>query len=180
MDDLINAILQYSTIARNKQNECQVDINPLIKSVIANFQPTTNITITVNKNLPVLTCEEEQIRQVFYNLVANAVKFTDKPDGYITIDCEDEKYFWKFSVSDNGPGIEPQHFERIFRLFQTLSDREEIESTGIGLTIARKIVELYGGKIWLTSTVGVGSTFFFTLPKQPTAVARQLPQQAKT
>lgn len=180
MDDLINAILQYSTIARNKQNECRVDTNILIKSVIANFQPTTNITITVNKNLPVLACEEEQIRQVFYNLVANAVKFTDKPDGHITIDCEDEKYFWKFSVADNGPGIEPQHFERIFRLFQTLSDREETESIGIGLTIARKIVELYGGKIWITSTVGVGSTFFFTLPKQPTAVARQLPQQAQT
>jgi signal transduction histidine kinase len=170
MDNLINAILQYSTIARNKRNECQVDINPLIKSIIADFEPTTNITITVNKNLPVLTCEEEQIRQVFHNLIGNAVKFTDKPDGHITIDCEDEKYFWKFSVADNGPGIEPQHFERIFRLFQTLSDREETENTGIGLTIAKKIVELYGGKIWLTSKPGVGSTFFFTLPKQPTAV----------
>jgi signal transduction histidine kinase len=169
MDDLINAILQYSTIVRNKQNECHVDLNPLIKSVIANFQPTTNITITVNKNLPVLACEEEQIRQVFYNLVANAVKFTDKPDGRITIDCEDEKYFWKFSVADNGPGIEPQHFERIFRLFQTLSNHEEAESTGTGLTMAKKIVELYGGKIWLTSKPGVGSTFFFTLPKSQAA-----------
>jgi len=180
MDDLINAILQYSTITRNKQNERQVDFNILIKAVFADFQPTTNITLTVNKNLPVLTCEEEQIRQVFYNLVANAVKFADKPDGHITIDCEDEKYFWKFSVADNGPGIEPQHFERIFRLFQTLSDREEAESTGIGLTMAKKIVELYAGKIWLISTIGVGSTFFFTLPKQPTAVACQSPQQAQT
>jgi signal transduction histidine kinase len=179
MDTIINAILQYSTIARNKQNERQVDLNILIKSVLANFQPTTNITLTVNQNLPVLTCEEEQIRQVFYNLVANAVKFTDKPDGHITIDCEDEKYFWKFSIADNGPGIEPQHFERIFRLFQTLSDREEAESAGTGLTIAKKIVELYGGKIWLTSTVGVGSTFFFTLPKQTTAVEKS-PQQAQT
>jgi PAS domain S-box-containing protein len=180
MDDLINAILQYSTIARNKQNERQVDLNPMIKAVLADFQPTTNITLTVNKNFPVLTCEEEQIRQVFYNLVANAVKFTDKPDGRITIDCEDEKYFWKFSVTDNGQGIEPQHFERIFRLFQTLSNHEEAESIGIGLTIAKKIVELYGGKIWLTSTVGVGSTFFFTLPKQPTAVPCQSIQQAQT
>ncbi|MGA2069983.1 MAG: ATP-binding protein [Sedimentisphaerales bacterium] len=180
MDNLINAILQYSTIARNKRNECQVDINTLIKSVIADFESTTNITITVNKNLPVLTCEEEQIKQVFHNLIGNAVKFTDKPDGHITIDCEDEKYFWKFSVADNGPGIEPQHFERIFRLFQTLNDCEEAESIGIGLTIAKKIVELYGGKIWLTSKLGVGSTFFFTLPKQPTAVACQSPQQAQS
>jgi len=180
MDNLINAILQYSTIARNKQNEGQVDLNPLIKSVIADIKPTPNITITVNQNLPVLMCEEEQITQVLYNLVANAVKFMDKPDGLITIDFEDEKYFWKFSIADNGPGIEPQHFERIFRLFQTLSDREEAESAGIGLTIAKKIVELYGGKIWLTSTVGVGSTFFFTLPKSQAAIDRQIPQQAQT
>jgi len=172
MDGLINAILQYSTIARNKQNERRVDINLLIKSVIADFQPTPNITITVNQNLPVLTCEEEQITQVFYNIVANAVKFMDKPDGRITIDCEDEKYFWKFSVADNGPGIEPQHFERIFRLFQTLSDREDAENAGIGLTIAKKIVELYDGKIWLTSKLGAGSTFFFTLPKQLAVVEK--------
>ncbi len=139
MDNLINAILQYSTIARNKQNERQVNLNILIKTVLADFQPTPNITITVNHNLPVLTCEEEQITQVFYNLVANAVKFMDKPDGHITIDCEDEKYFWKFSVSDNGPGIEPQHFERIFRLFQTLQrPRGQLESTGVGLTTRQK------------------------------------------
>ncbi len=178
MDNLINAILEYSTIARNQQNEHQVDLNLLIKSVIADIKPAPNISITVNRNLPVLTCEEKQITQVFYNLVANAVKFTDKPDGHITIDCEDEKYFWKFSVADNGPGIESQHFERIFRLFQTLNDSEETENTGIGLTIAKKIVELYGGKIWLTSKPGVGSTFFFTMPKQPTAVPCQSPQQA--
>jgi signal transduction histidine kinase len=102
----------------------------------------------------------------------------DKPEGRITIDCTEEDNFWKFSVSDNGPGIEPQHFERIFRLFQMLDVRDKVEGTGVGLPLAQKVVELYGGKIWLTSKVGEGSTFFFTLPKQMTAVAAQSLQPA--
>jgi signal transduction histidine kinase len=89
----------------------------------------------------------------------------DKPDGLITIDCTDREDVWVFSVSDNGPGIAPQHFERIFRLFQTLDDPDQSDGGGIGLTITRKIVELYSGKIWLDSELDHGSTFFFTLPK---------------
>ena len=89
----------------------------------------------------------------------------DKPEGFIKVACAEENGFWKFSVADNGPGIPEQHFEKIFRLFQTLQAKDQFESTGVGLTLAKKIVELYGGKIWLTSAVGQGSTFFFTLPK---------------
>jgi PAS domain S-box-containing protein len=180
MDKLMDAILQYSTITRNKHNERQVDLNLLFSIVLAEIKPPPNIKITVNKNLPIVSCEERHLQQVFYNLLANAVKFMDKPEGHITIDCTEEERFWKFGISDNGPGIEPQHFERIFGLFQTLSDRDQVESTGVGLALVKKIVELYGGKVWLTSKVGEGTTFFFTLPKQPTAVARQTPQPVAT
>jgi signal transduction histidine kinase len=180
MDDLINAILQYTTIARNKHNERPVDLSIIINTVIADIRPPRNITITVSQNLPVLMCEEEQIRQVFHNLVANAIRFMDKPEGFVKVACTEEDGLWKFSVCDNGPGIEPQHFERIFRLFQTLSNREEAESTGIGLTMAKKIVELYGGRVWLTSKLGEGSTFFFTLPKQMTAATHQIPEPVAT
>jgi signal transduction histidine kinase len=108
--------------------------------------------------------------QVFQNLLGNAVKYMDKPNGQIKVGCVEDHSFWKFSVSDNGPGIEEKHFEKIFQIFQTLSPREDSESTGVGLTIIKKIVELYGGKIWVESTVGKGSTFFFTLPKQKMGV----------
>ena len=104
--------------------------------------------------------------QLFQNLLGNAIKYMDKAQGEIKIGALEENGFWKFSISDNGPGIEEQHFERIFKMFQALSVKEEVEGTGVGLTVAKKIVDLYGGKIWVESVVGQGSTFFFTLPKQ--------------
>jgi signal transduction histidine kinase len=177
MDNIINAILQYSTITKNKTKECKVDLNVLTKEVINRIRPPENIKITINKTLPILICEEEHLWQVFLNLISNAVKFSDKPQTSIIIDVEDEKYFWKFSVADNGPGLEPQYFDKIFQLFQMLNNHDDVESEGVGLTLTKKIVELYDGKIWLTSKVGVGSTFFFTLPKQMTAVSKS-PQPA--
>jgi PAS domain S-box-containing protein len=175
MDNLIDAVLQYSTLVRNGQNEHQVDLNLLLKVVLDKIQPPQNIKITINKDLPNIICNEEHIIQVFYNLISNAVEFMDKPQGRITIDCTEEDGFWRFSVSDNGPGIAPKHFERIFRLFQILGDHDQFETTGAGLTVAKRIIELYGGRIWLASEAGLGATFFFTLPQQPAAVP-QTPQ----
>jgi light-regulated signal transduction histidine kinase (bacteriophytochrome) len=94
----------------------------------------------------------------------------DKPQGRIRVACVEQDSFWTFSVSDNGPGIEEKHFERIFKMFQALAVSEQCEGTGVGLTVAKKIVELHGGKIWVESKVGEGSTFFFTLPKKQMGV----------
>jgi signal transduction histidine kinase len=132
--------------------------------------PPENISITVENELPVIEFERTRITQVFQNLLSNAVKFMDKPEGQVKIGCVEEDGFWKFTVADNGPGIEEKYFEKIFDMFQTLAPRDEVESTGVGLTVAKKIVELYGGKIWVQSKVGEGSTFLFTLPKQETEV----------
>jgi light-regulated signal transduction histidine kinase (bacteriophytochrome) len=92
----------------------------------------------------------------------------DKPQGQIKVGCVEENGFWRFNVTDNGPGIEKKYFEKIFQIFQTLASRDDFESTGIGLTVVKKIVELYGGRVWVESKPGEGSTFFFTLPKQET------------
>ena len=168
---LMDAILQYSTIVRNSKVERPVDLNLVIKAVIDAIKPPQNIQVTVRKNLPILICEEGHIQQILYNLVENAVKFIDKPEGRVVIDCVDKDSLWEFSVSDNGPGIERRHFERIFSLFQTLDAAEEVENIGVGLTIVRKIVELYDGEIWLSSEVGVGSTFYFTILKHSSKTA---------
>ncbi len=89
----------------------------------------------------------------------------DKPQGEVNVGCVDAGDDWQFSVADNGPGIDPQYHEKIFQIFQTLRSRDDQESTGIGLSIVKRIVEFDGGKIWVESTIGKGSTFVFTLPK---------------
>ncbi len=166
MHNLIDGVLQYSRVGRIKEEKVEVNLNKLLSEVIDTLAPPQNITITVEDELPSLQCERTRITQVFQNLLSNAVKYMDKPQGQIKLGCSENNGFWQFSVTDNGPGIEEKHFERIFQIFQTLAPRDEFESTGVGLTVAKKIVELYGGKIWVESKVGEGSTFFFTLPRQ--------------
>ncbi len=166
MHNLIDGILQYSRVGREKEKMTQVDLNEAVSEIIDMLAPPENITITVENQLPVIECEQTRIIQVFQNLLSNPIKYIDKPQGQIKIGCAEENGFWKFSIADNGPGIEEKYFEKIFRMFQTLLARDDFESTGVGLTVVKKIVEMYGGKIWVESTVGQGSTFLFTLPKQ--------------
>jgi signal transduction histidine kinase len=118
--------------------------------------------------------EKTQIIQVFQNLLSNAVKYMDKPNGHIKIGCVAQGGFLKFSVADNGPGIDKKYHKKIFKLFQTLSSQQDRDdSTGIGLSIVNKIVELNAGVVWLESELGKGSTFFFTLPKS--VICQQVP-----
>jgi len=98
--------------------------------------------------------------------LGNAVKYIDKPHGEISVGCVEEESFWKFSVKDNGPGIEKKHFDKVFELFKTLASPDEGGGTGIGLATVKKIVEMYGGSVWLESEPGRGSKFFFSLPKR--------------
>jgi PAS domain S-box-containing protein len=170
MQKLIDGVLEYSRVGRVKENRAVLNLNKVVAEVIDMIAPPENIIITIENELPTIECEPTRIAQVFQNLLSNAVKYMDKPQGQVRIGCVEEDGFWKFSVSDNGPGIEEKHFEKIFQIFQTLAPRDDVESTGVGLTVAKKIVELYGGRIWVQSKVGQGSTFFFTLPKQEVGV----------
>ena len=170
MHKLIEGVLEYSRVGHIEEEWVRVNLNELVTEVIGMVAPPKNITITVENELPTIECERTRITQVFQNLLSNAVKHMDKPNGQIKVGCVEDNGFWKFSVTDSGPGIEERHFEKIFQIFQTLSLCDNSESTGVGLTIIKKIVELYGGKIWVESKVGEGSTFFFTLPKQKMGV----------
>jgi len=169
MYSLIEGALQYSRASHAEEKQIQVNLNNFVPEIINMVVPPENITVTIENELPVIECEEVHIMQVFQNLLSNAIKYMDKPQGWIKIGCVEQDGFWKFSVADNGPGIEKKHFEKIFKIFQALPTSPYFEGTGVGLTVAKKIVELYDGKIWVESKVGEGSTFFFTLPKQKRA-----------
>jgi len=170
MYNLIDGVLQYSRAGRTEEKIVQVNLDAFIPEVIDMLVPPENISITIENTMPVIECAETHVMQLFQNLLSNAIKYMDKPKGRINVGCIEEDGFWKFSIADNGPGIEKNHFEKIFNMFQALSVSEEFEGTGVGLTIAKKIVELYGGNIWVESKIGKGSTFFFTLPKQEMGV----------
>ncbi|UCC98972.1 MAG: PAS domain S-box protein [Phycisphaerales bacterium] len=171
MYQLIDGVLEYSRVGRVKEEKVWVNLNELIPKIVEMVSPPENIAITVKSDLPVVMCEQTRITQVFQNLLSNAIKYMNKPQGRVEVGCVEQEGFWKFSVADNGPGIDEKYFDKIFKIFQTLSPRDKSESTGVGLTIIKKIVELYGGRIWLESKVGEGSTFFFTLPKQETLMS---------
>jgi len=166
MHDLIEGILQYSRAGQVYDESNWVDLTQLIPDVIDMLAPPDDMSITVECRLPTVYCDKTRISQVFQNLISNSIKYMNKKNGKIKVDCIEEEECWKFSIADNGPGIEKKHFDRIFRMFQTLTPKDEFESTGVGLTVTRKIVSLYGGEIWLESEVGKGTTFFFTLPKR--------------
>jgi len=164
-DKLVDSILQYSSIGRAREEQEQIDLNILLPEIICKINPPENIEITIENKLPVLMCKKTHISQVFQNLLSNAVQHMDKEKGRIKIGSIEEKGFWKFSVADNGPGIDQKYFKKIFKIFQTLSPPDKTGSTGIGLSVAKKIIKLNGGTIWVESNPGEGSTFFFTLPK---------------
>lgn len=170
MRKLIDAILAYSRLGKSKAYS-SVDCNVVIETLKGDLQHVikrTNTQIEIDK-LPIINGAELEIRLLFQNLISNGIKFT-KPDvtPLVSISAKkvikDDSNFWQFAVSDNGIGIPEKHQERIFSIFQRLHSREEYEGTGIGLAHCKKIVESHGGKIWLSSEEGKGTTFYFTVP----------------
>lgn len=162
---LIEGILEYSRIGRKKGKHRDIDINLLIDEVLISIEVPENIEIQVSENLPEIHADDTQMIQVFQNLISNSIKFMDKPKGFIKISAKEKISDFVFSVEDNGPGIEPQYHGKIFKIFQVLHNKKEVDSTGVGLSIVKKIVENYGGTIWVESEVGKGTTFKFTFKK---------------
>jgi len=172
MYELIEGVMQYSRVGRANEKLVDVDLNKLLSEAVDMIAPPDGITVKIESDLPTIKCERTRIMQVFQNLLSNAVKYMGKDAGQITIDCAEDADFWRLSVADTGIGIDEKNFEKIFQIFQTVSDRSNYESTGIGLTIVKKIVQMYGGKIWVESEPGLGSKFSFTLPKNQTSKTR--------
>lgn len=165
MDSLIQGLLEYSRVGKKHTPVTTVNIGDLVKDVVDSLSPPPEFKIVVADEMPTLTTEILLLQQVFSNLIGNAIKYHPRQSGQITISAVEKEQFYEFAVSDDGLGIDPQYHNRIFTIFQTLQARDTIESTGIGLSIVKKIVESQGGKIWVQSQLGEGATFYFTWKK---------------
>lgn len=170
MDNLINGILNYARVGQEIEKKAEINTVNLIDVVIEMLSPPENIQINIQKDLPKIIGEPTRIQQLFQNIISNSIKFIDKPNGKISIQCHDREKHWEFSIQDNGPGIEVKHHEKVFMIFKTLKSRDKMENTGIGLTIVKKIVEMHNGKVWINSIPGEGTTFHFTLQKVQSTV----------
>jgi signal transduction histidine kinase len=165
MERMINGILEYSLVGHLEESQQRVAVGDVLPEIIAAFASPGHVRIETETPLPEVRVEPIRLSQVFQNLIDNAVKYSDKPLCEIRLGCRrDSPDFWLFWVRDNGPGIDERYYDEIFQMFVTLTPKEKTENTGIGLAIVKRIVELYKGKIWLESQVGLGSTFYFTLP----------------
>ncbi len=168
MEGLINGILEYSRIGRIEVAVETIDSKAIVEECIDSMPIPAGFTIEVGQEMPQVAANKVRFGQVLANLIDNACKFHHSPsEGRVQITAEDMNDYYRFSVTDNGPGIDPRFHEKIFGIFQTLAARDKIESTGIGLTLVKKIVEEQGGAIILESAEGQGATFRFTWPKQP-------------
>jgi two-component system sensor kinase FixL len=167
MHNLIDGIQQYSRAGRMIEKRVDVDLSTMLPEVIDFLSPPPHIKVEIETPLPTVSADKTLIEQVFRNLLSNAVRHNDKPEGLVRVGSLDGGDHWRFYVADNGPGIEERNFERIFQLFETCKPRDQGDSTGVGLAVVKKAVELHGGRVWVESRVGEGSTFFFTYPKKP-------------
>lgn len=167
MEGLIDGILQFSRVGRVKGVSEPVDVGALLHDVIDLIAPPAGFQIEVAPNMPTMPAERLRLQQVFQNLIGNAIKHHNRADGRICISVSDAGQMYEFAVADDGPGIAPQYHQKVFVIFQTLAARDKLEGTGIGLSLVKKIVESNGGKIWLESAEGAGTTFHFTWPKRP-------------
>ncbi|MBN1689600.1 MAG: PAS domain S-box protein [Dehalococcoidia bacterium] len=165
MQNLINDLLAYSRVGTRGKPFAPVDASEVLYAALSNLEVAIHEAEAVieHGDLPVVFGDEGQLIQVFQNIIVNAIKFHGHQPPYVRVDAVPDDGDWLFSIRDNGIGIDPQFFERIFLVFQRLNG-SGYAGTGIGLSVARKIIQRHGGRIWLESQPGQGSTFYFTLP----------------
>ncbi|OON69149.1 sensor histidine kinase [Hymenobacter sp. CRA2] len=166
MENLISGILELARIGRVEQQQERVNIRELLHEIIDSLAPPEGFQVMLPPYLPVLMASRVELQQVFSNLISNALKYHHDPaHGLVRIGLRETTEEYTFTVADNGPGIAPEYHERVFVIFQTLTERDTLESTGVGLAIVKKIIERHGGAIRLESHEGAGATFTFTWPK---------------
>jgi light-regulated signal transduction histidine kinase (bacteriophytochrome) len=177
MEQLIRDLLAFSRVAMRGGPFVPADLEDALRQALRNLEASVNSSraTIAHDPLPSLAVDAGQIRQLFQNLIGNALKFHGEQPPNIHIGAQRQDGRWVFWVRDNGIGIEPQYYEKIFHIFQRLHTRKDYPGTGIGLAICKRIVERHGGTIWVESQPGQGSTFYFSLPDTPSKTAPEEP-----
>ena len=167
MQVLINDLLQYSRISTRGKEFEKTDMNVILGETIVNLKGTIvdSLAVVTNDELPILTVDTSQISRLLQNLISNAIKYRSDEIPHIHIASFDETEYFKFCVSDNGIGIAPEYFNRIFEIFERLHAKDKYGGTGIGLAICKRIIQRHKGEIWVESEEGKGSKFYFTIKK---------------
>ena len=164
---LIDDLLAYSRVNTKDGEFESVDMDNVMSTVLSNLHlisEENKAEIIIDEPLPIIKGDPSQMVHIFQNLITNGIKFNDKKTPEIHISSQINRNEWLFKVSDNGIGIATEYQEKIFEIFKRLHDRQEYPGTGIGLAICQKIIERHGGKIWVESEMGKGSTFYFNIP----------------
>ena len=164
MDHLIENILKYSSIEIGKISEERVDLHALTEEIISMIYVPAHIEVKIINQLPTISADVTRMQQLFQNLISNAVNYIDKKKGLVEVSVQEKTGQYIFSIKDNGCGIPKEYHEKIFKIFSSATNDKK--STGIGLSIVKKIIDLYEGKIWLTSIPGEGTVFYFTFKKK--------------
>lgn len=166
MKSLINDLLDYSRVGTRGKELSPTDCEQIVSYALANLQSSIEecAAVVTHDPLPNVVADARQLGQLFQNLIGNAVKFRGDKPPTVHIGVKKEPTEWIFFVRDNGIGIDTEHVDRIFEIFQRLHSRAEYPGTGIGLAICKKIVERHGGRIWVESRPAEGSSFYFTIP----------------
>ena len=167
MQTLINDLLAYSRISTHAQVFASTNCEMVLQEALANLMVAIDESgaVVTKDAMPTVSGDATQLTQLFQNLIGNALKFRGERPSTIHIGVRRKNGEWRFSVTDNGIGMEPQYFERVFLVFQRLHTRKQYQGTGIGLAICKKVVERHGGRIWAESEPGQGATFCFTIPE---------------
>ncbi len=166
MDTLLSDLLAYSRANRQRHASEQVESATLVKQIVDLLGLPASFTVTVQDPMPVLVTEQVALEIVLRNLIGNAFKHHQQPEeGHVWVAAQEQGEWVEFLVGDDGPGIAEQFHERIFNVFQTLKPRDEVEGSGIGLALVKRLVEMRGGTIAVESSAGHGTTFHFTWPK---------------
>ncbi|AXT56792.1 PAS domain S-box protein [Aquimarina sp. AD1] len=163
MDHMIDGILSYSSIDRNEKVGKAVSLDKVVSDILEMIYVPETFRINIHDTLPTMIGDRFRFQQLFQNIISNAIKYNDKEKGILDIKCNDIGDFWEITLADNGPGIPEAYHRKIFEIFQTAQDKSK--STGIGLSIVKKIVNMYGGEVDVSSEENKGTTFLFTLKK---------------